>query len=371
MMNYLSILLSPFSLMFLIIILGSFIGKIRIKKISIGIAGILFVAIFSGYLINRFIPIACADSISELRDTMKTFSTLGTSLFVSVIGLHTGLSINGKSASSFIALSIGSVMSIAGVMTMLLISIFDKSIKISSLLGVLCGALTSTPGLSSVCELMESDSGEAVWGYGCAYLFGVILAVFFVQLSSLNTKRKQIDESNDSCVNIKIYPEFILICVSALLGTLLGGIQIPFINISLGNTTGILFASLCIGAFAKKIKIEVSEQVLQLFKHLGLALFFSGMGFNTGTQIIRFDIKMLIYGIIISLTAIICGMFLCKMISRQYCIDSRFIIAGGMTSSPAYGAISTKADVSSSNLFSFAYFGALISLVTAIRIILY
>lgn len=36
-----------------------------------------------------------------------------------------------------------------------------------------------------------------------------------------------------------------------------------------------------------------------------------------------------------------------------------------------YGAISSNADVSSINHFSFAYFGALFSLVTAIQIILH
>ena len=370
-MDYLSIFLSPFSLLFLIIILGFFIGKIRVKQISIGIAGVLFVAILTGYLMNRFVLSEHTDSIAELRGTMGIFSTLGTSLFVSVIGLQTGFSIKEKSTSSLIALSVGIVMSMSGVMTMLLISVIDKSMTTPSLLGVLCGALTSTPGLSSVCELMKTDNENAVWGYGCAYLFGVILTVIFAQFSSIHTKEESSDKSNSSYVKAKIFPELILICVSALIGTILGGIRITFIDISLGNTTGILFTSLFVGVLASKAKILVSNQVLKVFKIVGLALFFAGTGFYTGTQIDRFDIKTTIYGIIISLTAITCGLLLCKIISRRYHLNSGLIIAGGMTSSPAYGAISSKSDASSANLFSFAYFGALFTLVTAIQIILH
>lgn len=370
-MDFLSILLSPFSLLFLMIILGFLIGKIHVKQISIGIAGVLFAAILTGYLTCRLITSEYTEGIAELRDTMKIFSTLGTSLFVSVIGLQTGLSIKGKSTSALIALFIGCVMSMAGIIAMLLISVIDKSMAASSLLGVICGALTSTPGLSSVCELLKTDRENAVWGYGCAYLFGVILAVLFAQLSSLSTKGKLSDASNSSYVKSKIYPELILICVSALLGTILGEIRIPFICISLGNTTGILFAGLCAGVMTSKTEISISDQVLKVFKIIGLALFFAGTGFNTGTQIVRFDIKTMIYGIIISLTAIICGLLLCRLLSRRYHLNNGFIIAGGMTSSPAYGAISSKSDASSANLFSFAYFGALLTLVTAIQIILH
>ena len=227
------------------------------------------------------------------------------------------------------------------------------------------------PELLTLCELMKTDNENAVWGYGCAYLFGVILTVIFAQFSSIHTKEESSDKSNSSYVKAKIFPELILICVSALIGTILGGIRITFIDISLGNTTGILFTSLFVGVLASKAKILVSNQVLKVFKIVGLALFFAGTGFYTGTQIDRFDIKTTIYGIIISLTAITCGLLMCKIISRRYHLNSGLIIAGGMTSSPAYGAISSKSDASSANLFSFAYFGALFTLVTAIQIILH
>lgn len=55
-MSYLTTLLSPLNLLLLIIIVGLAIGRIRIKGISVGIAGILFVAIFVGFLMIKIIP---------------------------------------------------------------------------------------------------------------------------------------------------------------------------------------------------------------------------------------------------------------------------------------------------------------------------
>ena len=55
-MSYLITLLSPLNLLPLIIIVGLAIGRIRIKGISVCIAGILFVAIFVGFLMIKIIP---------------------------------------------------------------------------------------------------------------------------------------------------------------------------------------------------------------------------------------------------------------------------------------------------------------------------
>ena len=316
-MGYLSILLSPFSLLFLIMILGLIIGNIQVKRIEIGTSGVLFIAILTGYLINRFMPFSFIDSIADLQNIMRIVSTLGTSFFVSVIGLQTGFSLKGKGVRSLIAASIGSAMSMAGLMSMQLIATIDKSITKASLIGILCGALTNTPALSCVCEFAEANSKDAAWGYSCAYPFGVIIAILFARLFSHNTKKKTGNQTSNFYINNKIHPELILICISAFLGMFVGEIPIPFINISLGHTTGLLFTSLCVGVSVNKTKIQVSEQILNVFKSAGLSLFLAGTGFVSGTQIIQFDIRPLIYGIIISIIAIMCGMLLCKLISKN------------------------------------------------------
>lgn len=368
-MSYLTILLSPLNLLFFIIITGLTIGRIRIKETSFGSAGILFAAIFVGFLINKLIPNESTEVIANAQSTLKTLSKFGTALFVSVIGLQTGSSIKNHSKNSVLAFIIGSLMSLSGVMVMLLLSLLDKSINYASLLGILCGALTSTPGLSSVCELIGCDSEGSVLGYGCSYLPSVILIVFFSQLFA----GQHTDEKTQSCAQIdvesKIYPELILICLTALLGNILGNSKIDFL--SFGTTACSLIIGVIIGYIFRKSSSKniISNHCLNAFKNLGLALFFAGNGFSTGSQSVTFDIKSILYGILITLTSISCGWGLCKLVKRKYPLHEGFIIAGGMTSSPAYGVLSKMSINSSVNSFSFAYFGALISLIIAIKMI--
>lgn len=368
-MSYLTTLLSPINLLLFIIVVGLAIGRIRIKGISVGIAGILFVAIFVGFLMSKLISNGSSEIIVNAQSTLKAFSKLGTALFVSVIGLQTGFSIKKHSKNSVLAFVIGSFMSLSGVVIMLLISRLDKSINYASLLGILCGALTSTPGLSSVCEMIGNGSESAVMGYGCSYLFGVILAVFFAQLFEKKRFENQTPISQQQEIKSKIYPELILICLTALCGNVLGNIKIA--SLTFGVTTCTLIAGLLVGyIYCKTSKSnQISSHCLNAFRNLGLALFFAGTGFSTGSQNISFDIRSIMYGIFITITAIICGLALCKLLRNKHSLHQGFIIAGGMTSSPAYASLSNRPTDSSVNCFSFSYFGALITLIIAISFI--
>ena len=371
MMEFITNLLSPFTLLFFIIIVGFAIGKIRIGKVSLGIAGILFVAIFLGFLINLLEAKIDVELITNIQSTMKIFSRLGTSLFVAVIGLQTGFSIKTKSKSSLLAFLIGAIMSISGVIITLLIFTIDKAISYSSLLGILCGALTSTPGLSSVGELIVSGNEDAVLGYGGSYLLGVVLVVFFTQLFARSPKKKEDNEPQNTASKSKIHPEIILISISALLGGILGSLQIPFLNISLGNTASTLFIGFIIGYIVQKlfISISISPVVLTSLRNLGLAFFFTGTGFFTGTQSLAFNTKSVLYGSLITLTSIFVGWLLCKLFSVKCTICNGFVIAGGMTSSPAYGSLSSQSSELAVNNFSFSYFGGLLSLIISLQII--
>ena len=254
---------------------------------------------------------------------------------------------------------------------MLLISVLDKAISYPSLLGILCGALTSTPGLSSVCELMDVGSGQAIWGYSCSYLWGVILTVLFAQIFNVKGTCKEITLSDIINRKNKAFSELLLICLTSLLGNIIGSIHIPIICISAGGTACTLFIGLIVGYILQKkfSSVKISSQVLNAFRNLGLALFFVGTGFTTGIQSISFNIKSVIYGASITLSTILCGLFLCRIIFSKHHLNTSYTIAGGMTSSPAYGAISTSANESSENHFSFTYLGSLITLVFLIQII--
>ena len=368
-MSFLTILLSPINLLFLIIIIGFVVGKLRIHNVSFGIAGVLFVAIVIGLLIKQPIIQATDEIISNLQSTMKIYSQLGSSLFVSVIGLQTGLSLKRNSKSSIMAFVIGVLMSLSGVIVVLFISLFDHTIGYTTLLGILCGSLTSTPGLSSVCELIGNDA-NAVIGYSCSYFGGVLITVTLTQALMRNRESTRISKSNNSIS--KIWPELILISFTALIGITFSELTSRFLRISFGSTAFTLLFGLCIGYVVQKVRGStlLSSMILNTFKSLGLSLFFVGTGFNAGIQVIQFDIKTVVYGALISLTAILLGIVLCKLCFRSYPLDIGFVIAGGMTSSPAYGAIDTHAKEDSLNYFSFAYFGGLVALIFALQIII-
>ena len=117
-MSFSSIFLSPFHLLFFIIVAGLSLGQIRVKNISLGIAGILFVSILVGLLIHPFFSKENAEILVNLQNTMKAFSKLGSSLFVSVIGLQTGFSLRKNSKKAILAFAIGILMSISAVATM-------------------------------------------------------------------------------------------------------------------------------------------------------------------------------------------------------------------------------------------------------------
>lgn len=365
-MSCLTMLLSPLNLLFFIITVGLAIGRIRIKGISVGIAGILFAAIFVGFIMSKLIPYENSEIIINAQSTLKIFSKLGTALFVSVIGLQTGFSIKKHSKDSMLAFVIGSLMSLSGVAVMLLLSILDKSINYASLLGILCGALTSTPGLSSVCERIGNGGENAVMGYGCSYLFGVILVVFFAQLLARKCTDNSKSISQQQEIKSKIYPELILISLTALSGNILGNIKLA--SLSFGTTACTLMVGLLVGYGFIKIskKSIISNQCLNSFRNLGLALFFVGTGFSTGAQDVALDIHSIFYGILITLAAIVCGWGLCKLVERKYPLHQGFVIAGGLTSSPAYAALSNIATEASMNCFSFSYFGSLITLIISL-----
>lgn len=364
-------LLSPYNLLFMVILAGFAVGRIHIRRISLGIAGILFVAIFVGFWMNHRIPETLAGMLSEAQSTMKTFSKLGTSLFVSVIGLQTGFSVRKNSKGCLTAFVIGALMSLSGVMLTLLIATFDQEIRYPTLLGVLCGALTNTPGLSGVCELIGAGSGEAAWGYSCAYLFGVSFVVLFAQLYPRKREENQPEKAQNTVVVSKVYPELILLSMTALSGNILASACLRVLHVSVGSTACTLPVGLMVGYIArgKSVSIQPSTQVLNTFRNTGLALFFAGTGFSAGIASVSFEVKTVIYGALITLSTVLCGLLLCKTVPSARRLPIGFVIAGGMTSSPAYGAIRAQADASCVNHFSFAYFGALISLVIATQIL--
>ncbi|MFC6861467.1 aspartate:alanine exchanger family transporter [Zunongwangia atlantica] len=158
--------------LFIIIGIGIFLGGIKIKGVSFDSSAVIFVAIFYGYWLNiQGVDFKLPEIIQKI----------GLLLFIFTIGMQAGPSFFEVFKSQGAKLIILAVLSVViGTITTALLSIgFDVDYKIS--VGLLTGALTSTPGLAAAIE--ASNSPLASIGYGIAYPFGVIGVILFVKLS--------------------------------------------------------------------------------------------------------------------------------------------------------------------------------------------
>ena len=151
--------------LFLIILIGFLIGRIKIKGISLDVSGVIFVALIFGHY-GIIVP--------------QDFQYLGLVLFIFTIGIQAGPSFfesfkeHGRELATLVTL----LVITSGLITFLIIYFFniDKNIGI----GLLAGALTSTPGLAAAID--STGSSLASIGYSIGYPFGVIGVILFVNL---------------------------------------------------------------------------------------------------------------------------------------------------------------------------------------------
>ena len=185
--SVLSSLLTTLFFVFLIAAVGYLIGGIEVKGISLGTAGVLLMALVFGIIANQVGSFEIGGKTIVLfhQETIKPMysliSNLGTAMFVTAVGLIAGPKFfRNFNRSSLSYILMGVIIIAVGVATTLIIR-FLAGIDTSLAVGLMTGALTSTPGLSAAKDAaVNADAVTA--GYGIAYLFGVLGVVFFVQL---------------------------------------------------------------------------------------------------------------------------------------------------------------------------------------------
>lgn len=367
-MSVLNNLLSPISIAFIIILVGYYVGRIKFFEISLDLSGVLIVAVLVGWLlaeINSHRPMV---DMVEYETHMKFFSSFGTSLFISAIGISTGTILDLQKWKDMKAILIGSLMVASAFVVMKLISVLDDNISVSMLLGSLCGALTTTPGLSAACEFKNVVLEDLILGYSCTYLFGVVATVLFVQIivGKWNGIREVDKEVTGACDNKCALSGLIQIGCAVILGRLVGNIEI--FNFSLGNSGGMLCSGIVIGLLVKRAfpKRLLTTKMLTPLRNTGLVLFFVGNGMPAGLQISKgIDLKVILYGGLMTIIPIAFGAILYKIFfNDKYTVIT---IAGGMTSTPAIGVLVEKHTNIPLSKYALAYFGALITIVILIR----
>ena len=345
----LSLLNNPFITMFLICLLGYIFGSIKFFKISLGSSGILLIALVFGHF--GF-------------STPDVIRNLGLIMFVTSIGYLAGpefIRLFKSKALSFVFLGITIVT--IGALLCALVIIFGN-VPADLAIGMFTGALTSTPGLAAATELLGD---MAATGYGIAYPFGVLGVVIFVQVAFKLTKKDPSNGSNlnlsdnNSAYNTKKYiviekTGFFALALAIVFGVIVANIKIPLgsnIFFSLGTSGGPLLVGLLFGHFQHlgPISLTCSKSTLSTVKELGLILFLIGAGTQAGAgfwEILNiYGIKLFIFGALITIIPMLLGYLVAKYVFKLSLFDNLGAITGGMTSTPALGALIAVANTDS------------------------
>ena len=361
-----------------ILFAGYALGRITIKGVCLGDAGVfvvalLFGALFYGYLENDMI----ISGVNYTERALTIIENLGLVLFVTSVGFIAGPKFFGnmkKNFKSYVLLGLIIILagglSAAGCISMGKVIGYGASIETSEgftamIVGLLSGSLTSTPAFSAAKATVAPEYTSLVSvGHGIAYIFGVIGVVLFVQLvpklskANMDEERAKLvvggdDEGKKKSFKGKLLEldghGFAAFSIAAVLGTIVGKIQIPLSSagldgtcFSLTTTGGCLLVSLVFGHFARigKISITPDKHTLQLFRELGLVLFLVGAGIPGGADFVaNFDPMYFVYGIIMTVCPMIIGFLFAKFVLKLPLLNNLGSLTGGMTSTPALGTL--------------------------------
>ena len=157
----------------LVIAAGVLLGKIKFFGVSLGVTFVLFVGIVAGHF-----------GFTGNMSVLNFVQDFGLILFVYFIGLQVGPSFFEafkKGGVTMNLLAAGIVVLNVVVMLVLYYLVFDTNDpnSLPMMVGVLCGAVTNTPGLGAATEALsqvfsEGTAPQIASGYACAYPLGVI-----------------------------------------------------------------------------------------------------------------------------------------------------------------------------------------------------
>ena len=177
---------------FAIAAIGYSIGRIVVKGIDLGTAGVFIVALVYGCLLySRLSDNLTVEEVSFATDALKIVENLGLVFFVTSVGFIAGPNFFGNLKRNFKSyVLLGAVIILAAAATCVLCIVIGSNFTDldheqfkAILVGILSGALTSTPAFSASKAAVGADLEALVSvGYGIAYLFGVIGVVLFVQI---------------------------------------------------------------------------------------------------------------------------------------------------------------------------------------------
>ncbi|MBE6569981.1 MAG: permease [Ruminococcaceae bacterium] len=366
---------------FVIAALGYLLGRITIKGVSLGTAGVFIVALLYGALFFDKVEAALtAGGTTYVSNGLKIVENLGLVLFVTAVGFIAGPNFFKnlkKNFKSYILL--GLVIILSGGLACVACYYIGRGAEadpkqfMAMLDGLLSGSLTTTPGFSAAKATVENLYGAnpalaakyeaaVTVGHGIAYLFGVVGVVLFVQLIPKFAKA-DMDKERELLISVDVGAKkeytgklveidgmgLAAFGLAVAIGLFVGGIKIPLsadglsgTTFSLGATGGSLITALVLGHFGRigMFSIMPPKKVLEVFRELGLMLFLIGAGVAGGAEFIAyFKPVYFLYGVVMTLIPMIVGYFFARKVLKLSLLNSLGSITGGMTSTPALGTL--------------------------------
>lgn len=207
-----------------VIAAGVLLGKIKFFGISLGVTFVLFVGILAGHFGFTGNPAI----LSFVQD-------FGLILFVFCIGLQVGPSFFSSFKRGGITLNLLAVgivfLNIA--VALILYFALQGRVDIPMMVGILCGAVTNTPGLGAANEALQQlhyQGPEIAMGYACAYplgVMGIILSMIIIRYICRVDVQRDSDEIQKEEANPHMKPYTISLKVQneALSGKTLSQVQ--------------------------------------------------------------------------------------------------------------------------------------------------
>lgn len=189
-----------------VISVGILLGKIKMAGVSLGVTFVLFVGIVAGHILHQ-------ENITEPLVVLNFIQDFGLILFVYAIGLQVGPSFFTSFKEGGVSMNIvaaGIILLNVTVMLCLYYLFCDTSNphSLPMMVGVLCGAVTNTPGLGAANAALEQLGADKLGGsiptiangYACAYplgVVGIILSMILLRLIFKVNMKKETESYNE------------------------------------------------------------------------------------------------------------------------------------------------------------------------------
>lgn len=199
---------------------GVLLGKIKIGGVSLGVTFVLFVGIVAGHFLHQ--GQILYGNPAEPLPVLNFIQDFGLILFVYSIGLQVGPSFFTSFKQGGIIMNViagGVILLNIAVMLTLYYCFADTSDphSLPMMVGVLCGAITNTPGLGAANAALEQIGAENFGGslpviangYACAYPLGVvgiigsIILLRFIFKINFKKEEEHFNEMNNKSAAVK------------------------------------------------------------------------------------------------------------------------------------------------------------------------